>query len=311
MPPEATAAPAAPAAPVIEPKPKLPNESSAAAAPATPSAGAAPASDAVVDPYEFELDVKGNKQKLKFADKNQLMAVLQKALYADQIIKDASQAKKGAEALMEKIKTRQGLREVLSDKAIGVDIKQWALEEVRELMEEEKLSPEQKELRDLQNYKKTKEEEVIRAKAEAATKAQQQETMKLAQEARTGIIDAMKKFPDIPQTQATMDAVIQNMRAGFRRFGKHLTAEQAMSVYSQQYWSSLTRVLETMTPEQMLVRFGQKTLDKIQQFKLAELRKKTAPGTKPPSANGESAPKKKHLTEKEFEKHFQELAGGL
>jgi hypothetical protein len=178
------------------------------------------------------------------------------------------------------------------------------------MMDEEKLTPEQKELRDLQAFKKSTEEAGVRAKADAAANAQNEKLMKDAQVARTGIIEAMKKYPDIPQTQATMDACIQNMRAGFRRFGKHLTAEQAMTVYSQQYWTSLTRVLETMTPEQMLIRFGQKTLDKIQKFKLDELRKKTSPGTKP-TATGEPAKPKKHLTEKEFDKHFRELAGGL
>lgn len=304
MPPEAGVAPAVPAAP---------------AEPIKPVAGADPAVpvvrdpvEAVVDnPFEYELEVKGQKQKINFQDKARMTAVLQKALYADQVIKDAAQAKRGAAELMEKIKTRQGLREIMSDPAIGVDIKKWALEEVREMMDDEKLTPEQKELRDLQNYKKEKEEESVRAKADAAAKEQQEKTVKMAQTARTEIIGAMKKFPDIPQTQATMDAVILNMRAGFRKFGKHLTADQAMTVYSQQYWSSLTRVLDTMTPEQMLSRFGQKTLDKIQKFKLDELRQKMKPGGKAPVGTDEPVKKKKHMTEKEFDKHFQQLAGGL
>lgn len=314
MPPEAAVAPAAPAG---QDAPKKPD----AAAPGAPAktaeeiaaaaAAGGAAAPAAENPFEFELDIKGQKQKLDFKDKARLTAVLQKALYADQVIKDASQAKKGAEALMEKIKTREGLREVLSDKAIGVDFKKWVLEEVREMMEEEKLTPEQKEIKELQNFKRKTEEEATRAKADAAAKAQRDKLMKDAGAARTLIVEAMKKYPDIPQTQATMDAVIQNMRAGYLRFGKHLTAEQAMTVYSSQYWASLTRIMENMTPEQMLARFGQKTLDKIQKFKLDELRKRTDPRNKKPDGDGSPAKAKKHLTEKEFEKHFQELAGGL
>lgn len=305
------AAPASPAANVADPKAKAPIPG------ATPIPGGVSqnqdvASDPVIDnPFEFELEVKGQKQKMNFQDKARLTAVLQKALYADQVIKDATQATKGASAFMAKLKEPGGLKEILSDPAIGMDYKKFALDTVREMMEEEKLSPEQKELRELQNFKKSSEETAARAKADAAAKAQRDETMKLATQARTGIIDAMKKFPDIPQTQATMDAVIQNMRAGFRRFGKHLTAEQAMTVYSQQYWNSLTRTLDTMTPEQMLVRFGQKTLDKIQRFKLDELRKRTQPGSRKPAVAGEPEKKKKNMTEKEFERHFQDLAGGL
>jgi hypothetical protein len=311
MPPEAAVAPAAGAAPAapLEPKATVIDPTAAGgAAPAKPAAGAEPVVDA---PFEFELDVKGQKQKINFQDKARLTAVLQKALYADQVIKDAAQAKKGAEAFMLKLKEPGGLKEILSDPAIAVDYKKWALEQVREMMEEEKLTPEQKELRDLQNYKKGKEEEVTRAKAEAAAKDQRDKLMKDAAVARGSIIESMKKFPDIPQTQATMDAVIQNMRAGFRRFGKHLTPDQAMTVYSQQYWTSLAKTMETMTPEQMLVRFGQKNLDKIQKFKLDELRKRSQPGYKPPVAGDVPAKPKKHMTEKEFDKHFQTLAGGL
>lgn len=98
------------------------------------------------------------------------------------------------------------------------------------------------------------------------------------------------------------------MRAAFRKFGKHLTAEQAMTVYSQQYWTSLQQVIDNMPAEQVLARFGKKTLDKIQQIKLNELKKKTDPGQKQ-STGDDSIKKKKHLTEKEFEKHFQGLAG--
>jgi hypothetical protein len=308
MPPDASIA-AAPAAPAIEPKSKA-ADPLAPAAPVSPDPGAASAPASPENPFEYELDVKGQKQKINFQDKARLTAVLQKALYADQVIKDAAQAKKGAEALMEKIKTRQGLREVLSDPAIGADLKQWALEEVREMMDDEKLTPEQRQIKELQDFKRKTEEEATRAKAEAAAKAKQEQLMKDAQVARTNIIEAMKKFPDIPQTQATMDAVIQNMRAGFRRYGKHLTADQAMTVYSQQYWTSLTKILDTMTPEQMLVRFGQKQIDKIQKFKLDELRKKTQPGAKTavPGSDAPAKPKK-HMTEKEFDKHFRELAG--
>ena len=97
------------------------------------------------DPLEFELDVKGNKQKLKFANRDQLKAVLQKALYADQVIKDGVQAKKGAEAFMGKLKTKEGLLEVLRDPDVNMDVKQFAIEIVKEMMDDEKLTPEQRE----------------------------------------------------------------------------------------------------------------------------------------------------------------------
>lgn len=259
-------------------------------------------------PREFELKVDGQSRKLKFDTEDQLKAVLQKALYADQVIKNGAQATKGAEALMQKLKTPQGLREVLQDPDINMDVKKFALGVVQEMMEDEKLTPEQREFRET-----TKERDTLRAEKTAREeqekqRIEQEKNQKQAQGIRTEIIDSMKKYPDIPQTQATMDAVIQNMRAAFRRFGRHLTPEQAMAVYSQQYWQSLGTIIDKMNADQILKRFGSKTLDKIQQLKLNELKNKTNPATQK-FVGSESAKKKKHLTEKEFEKHFQELAG--
>ena len=303
--PEAPSAPAPVVAEPVKPAPAIPGQVGAAALVDPPAKAAEPVVD---DPYEVELDVKGQKQKIKFANKDQLKAVLQKALYADQTIKDATQAKKGAAELMAKLKTPQGLREVLSDPDINVDIKKFALGIVQEMMDDEKLTPEQREARQTK-----KEYDELKAWKEQREKTEQdavqaEKNKKLMTQVSGEIITAMKKYPDIPQTQATMDACIQNMRAAFKRFGKHLTAEQAMSVYSEQYWTSLGGIIDKMEPDAILKRFGQKTLDKIQKLKLQELKDKTNPSHRAPAAPGEVS-KKKHLTEKEYEKHFQTLAG--
>jgi hypothetical protein len=264
------------------------------------------------DPYEFDdLEIKGQKQKLKFSGKDQLKAVLQKALYADQAIKDGTQAKKGAEAMMAKLKTAQGLREVLSDPAIGLDLRKFVLDEVRAMMDDERLTPEERESRDAKRERdelKTWKEQREQSERDAAQKAKNEA---LANQTRREIISAMDKFPDIPKTQATMDAVIQNMRAAFRKYGKHLTPDQAMTVYSQQYWQSLQSVIEKLDPDVIVKKFGQKTLDKIQKLKLQELKDKTDPGKK--SVPGETAnlSKKKNLTEREYDKLFTQRLAGL
>ena len=267
-----------------------------------------PEPQAAVDPFEFDLDVKGKPQKLKFESKDQLKAVLQKALYADQVIKDASQAKKGAADLMQKMKTPQGLREVLSDPEINFDLKKFVLDEVRAMMDDEKLTPEQREAREHKTeLDKLREEKKQREESEAQ-RIKDQRAKQMAQQMRGEIIEAMKKFPDMPQTQATMDGIIQNMRAAYKKFNMKLSAEQAMTVYANQYWKSIGSVIEKMEPEQILSRFGQKTLDKIQQLKLKELRDKTNPNGQKPVVDLDLK-KKKSVTEREFNKHFQKLAG--
>ncbi len=315
--PEAAAAPATAPTPVVKEPMKAPPVAGAQGAAALANDPTKKAETVPDDPFEYDLTIKGQKQKVKFANKDQLAAVLQKALYADQTIKDATQAKKGAAEFMQKIKAAKdgdysGLREIFNDPDIGVDIKKLGLAIVKDMMEDEKKydgwTPEQM---------KAAERAKVADKLEAAQKAReeadklkavQEKNRALAQKTRTEIINAMKKYEDIPQTQATMDAVIQNMRAAFKRFGKHLTPEQAMTVYSQQYWKSLGSLLEKLPPEKIVEKFGQKTLERIQKFNYNILRQKTNPANKAPVTDGE-VKKKKHMTEKEFDKHFQTLAG--
>lgn len=262
------------------------------------------------NPFEFELEVKGQKQKLNFATKDQLTAVLQKALYADQVIKDGIQAKRGAEALMSKLKTPEGVREILTDPDINIDIKKFALGIVQEMMEEEKLTPEQRRIKELEKYQNDSEATKKSQQEAEANRKKQEQFAKDRAEASGKLIEAMKKHPDLPQTQATVDAMILNMRAAYRRFGKHLTPDQAMAVYSEQYWTSHLRMVEKMTPEQLNARYTPKMLDRINEMKLNLLRKKTNPANQKQVGDG-AAKKKKHLTEREFDQHFQELAGGL
>lgn len=262
-----------------------------------------------VDPYDFDLDVKGKTQKLKFENKDQIKAIIQKALYADQQIKDAAQAKKGAADLIQKLKTSEGRREVFADPEIGVDIKKWALDEVREMMDDERLTPEQRDARDYKKkYEKLAAEQEARQKSEE-DRVKTEKTQKMAQQMRGEIIEAMKKFPDMPQNQATMDGIIQNMRAAYKKFSMRLSAEQAMTVYANQYWKSIGSVIDKMAPEQILNRFGQKTLDKIQQLKLQELRQKMNPNAAKPNQIDPELKKKKSLSEKDFDKHFKRLGG--
>lgn len=304
--PEATAVPAPVQEPIKAP-PQQPPQGAAALAVEDVKKEA----QLVDDPYEYDLDIKGQKQKIKFTGKDQMKAVLQKALYADQTIKDAVQARKGAESLMQKIKTADGLKEVLRDPEIAFDLKKFVLDEVRAMMDDERLSPEEREARqnktELQKLKewKAQQEQV------EADKVKQEKINKEATVVRGQIIDAMKKYPDIPQTQATMDACILNMRAAFKRFGKHITPEQAMTVYSQQYWTSLSKVLETMEPDVMVKKFGQKAFDRIQKFKLDQLKEKMNPNKNSLTKDEVDVKKKKNLTEKEYDKIFQQRIAGL
>lgn len=312
------AAPAAPApAPAADPKQPLPIP----AKEPEKKKEEAPAPEAAASPYDFDIDVKGQKQKVSFKDKQEIQAIIQKAIYADQMIKNATQATKGAEAMMERIKRAKdgdysGIKEIFDDPEVGVDLKKVALSIVQDMMEDEKLSPEQRENRDLRLYKQRKEEEESKAKADAAARDKAERFKKGLAELRTTIIGELEKYPDIPKDQATFNNIIQYMQAAYRRFGKHLTVPQATALYAHQYWKGFLTTFSNLTDDQIRARFGDKTgqkvIERIQKLKLAELKGKTDPSKKTPSAgsSGDDKPKKT-MSEKDFEKHFSQQLAGL
>src|SRR5581483_9370154 len=69
--------------------------------------------------------VNGKETKLTKAQARELV---QKAAYTDQQMKEAAQMKAAVKGLLEKLKTPNGLKEVLSDPAIGQDWKKWAID---------------------------------------------------------------------------------------------------------------------------------------------------------------------------------------
>jgi hypothetical protein len=233
-------------------------------------------------------------------------------MYADQMIKDATQAKRGAESMMNKLKSGDinQIKEVFQDPAIGADMKKIALEIVRGMMDDESLTPEARENRDMKAKLAKYDAEKAERETSEKTQADQQKQAALAVQLRTAIVGAMKEYTDLPQTQATMDACIQYMRANFRTHGKTLPPQEAMKLVSRDYWAGVTGILNTLSPEKIVERFGQKTLDKLQALKLQELKDKTNPGNKKPEP-GSDIKKKKYITEKEYDRAFAQRIAGL
>lgn len=302
-------------APVAQEPTKIPAPTEAGQQGAAALAEGAVKSDPIPeDPFEFELDVKGQKQKVKFSGKDQLKAALQKAFYADQVIKEGSQAKKFTSELINKLKSGKlsEVKEIFADPAIGRNFKELALEEIREAMAEEKKyegwSEEQIKLAERARLADKYEAEAKQREEAERTQAEKQKREAMKQRVSGEIVEAMKKYPHIPQTPETANEMMLMMSAAYQRFGKHLTPDQAMQVIEKRYWNNLSSLMENLPPEELLKRFPKKSIDKLQEFKLGLLKDKVDPSKKKSQTDGSDS-KKKHLTEKEFEKHFNKSIG--
>lgn len=330
--PEAPAAPAAPAAPTAPaPKPGEEAPKPGAAAPEIDPATGKPKVEAPAapNPYEFELEVGKEKKKVAFKGREQLVAVLQKAIYADQMTKNATQALAGAKAIVDKLALAKkgdwsGLREMANDPEVGFDVKRFALDLVKEMMEEEKLSPEAREAKELRAKVEKFEKEEADRKANAEAAARRDRVLKDAAVVRTKIVEAFKAFPDLPVNQSTMDGVIQNMKVAGRllakKYGKPLSTAQLMAefppskaveLYAKTFWAGIAQVVQGMTPEQISKRFGEKTLENLEKHKLKLLKEQTRPGGRAPASPPGEGGGKKNLTQKEFERSQGLSTAGL
>lgn len=261
------------------------------------------------DAKKFKLNIKGKEIEIT---EDQAIAMLQKAAYADQQIKEAAQAKKGAEGLIQRLKENPW--EVLADPAVGHDVKQLAVKKIKEFMDEEAKDPKERELemtrKELEAYKK-QEAEAKRA-AEEAEKAKAIKDQ--ADAMRTEIISAMDANKDVlPKSQAVMDRLIGYMRAGYKKTGKVLPASEAIKYVIADYKAEVNDVFKTADVSKLVELFGPEVIKKLREADLSKLKQGNESQLK-----GENQPKpelpvnkKGKIPEKKYEKFWKDRIAGL
>lgn len=283
----------------------------------TPEAGNLPTPE---NPYDFDVEVNGKKGKVTFKDKESAKKALQKAIYADQMTKNARQATDGANfvlGLMQKAKAGDwsGIRELAGSPEYGFNLQKFALDLVNEMIEDDKLTPEAREAKKLrsevENLRKEKDD---RLRLETEKKIRDK-NMREGTFLRGKIIESLKEFPDLDLNQATMDGVLQNMRVANRLLqkqngGKPLTMEQlvarfppkkAVEIYHKHHWEGFKRSMAKLTPEQRMEKLGENVFDEHQKTLLQKLRTNTRPGGGAAGTGAKSDGAKGKITQKEYE----------
>lgn len=255
---------------------------------------------------------KVNGKEVELTDEES-SAWIQKALHADQQIKEATQLKKQTAAMIEKLKTPQGLREILSDPSISLDRKQLAIEWVKEYMEEEAMDPKDRELKtvkeELAEYR-AKEDEL---KAQREQEAKQAEIKQAADAFRNEIVTVMEANKAVlPKSQAVMDRIIGYMRAGYRQTGKVLPAAEAVKYVIKDYNEEVGSLTKESPIERLMEMLGPDVIEKIRKADLAALKAKLDPKAskveQPDLHKDVKKDKKGRISEKEFRK---QIFGGL
>lgn len=205
---------------------------------------------------EAEPAVEKRRHKVKIdgeeveVDDDTLLRDYQLAKASHKRMQEAAETRKQAEEQIAQIRalaeqTRQDPRNLF--KALGLDAKQFAEALLAEELENELLSPEEKELRELRNWKKQNEME--RAEKEEAEKKRKAEELALqaGAEIESEIVDALK-VSGIKATPRSVARVAEMMLASLGGDGPRLKASDAISRLTPEYRADVVDLLESMEP---------------------------------------------------------------
>lgn len=282
-------------------KPVVPKE----AAPAQEPAEKAEAEKAEAK-RRFKLKVNNQEEEW---DEDKVLEWAQKGRASHKVFEDAAKARKEAEEKLAKIKDPRELRKILQE--AGVDFRKVSEEYLFEQLEEDNLTPEQKELRELKRFKE--EQERL-----AQERAQQEEQARLqaAEEHYTQhydnqIVKALEASA-LPRSPGVIRRVAQHMLTALES-DIDLDPADAIEMVRADYATDIKSVLGGLNENDLLQLLGDDVAGKIRKADLARV--KTAP-TQPRDQSGRFVPKAaegapsdnspKKLSSEDFRKAIEE-----
>lgn len=239
-------------------------------------------------PKTYELKVNGKVQRFT---EEQLVERARMAEAADQRFNEAARIRKEAEAALGRIRDPEKFMDALMDPALGLSKEQirTKFEEwyEREFIEPEKLTAEQKRIRELEAKVKQAEEE-DKKRLEAKTKAEQEEMTERARaEVQQQIIDALETG-QLPKTNFTVRRLafwIQRNKAN----GWDAPTSMLVSQVKKELQTSIRDLVEASDGEALIQVLGEGVIQKLRKYDLDQLRKLRG-GNQPPSEQTQPEP---------------------
>jgi hypothetical protein len=281
------------AAPNAAPSVKGEAAKPAVGAPAAGAPAQTPAAPAASEP-KHKIKVNGKEHELPLSE---LIKLAQKGAFADQKLKSVDVVSAKTQQLLSKLKTPEGLIEVLKDPALGAspkeafkrlmasdiiddelkeEISKWTYENV---VKKAKMSPEDIEREEkLRDYERLKKQETDRKQREQ-TEAQKAEIQKVYSAVRSEVSKQIKEDKTFPQTEGSIRAVIDKLRV-MNRQGAPINTEnitKALSLVKKDHVMHQQAMFDTLEdPEQLISLLGEARALKISKALVARLKSKAS-----------------------------------
>jgi hypothetical protein len=196
---------------------------------------------------------------------------------ADEKFKSASEKMQQMERFIEALKTNP--KAVLSHPDLGINMRQLAEDYLTEEVKRDLMSPEERELNELREFKRKQDEASERSKKEQLTKAQHEQMQALQQRQRENfdnqISDVLKKS-NLPKTAETVKRVAEVLYSAVSK-GYELDVATAVDLVKENYIGGIQSLVGNLDGDALLSILGNDIAKKIRQHDLNRLKAKIQP----------------------------------
>lgn len=260
--------------------------------------------------YSLKVNNKIKDLEIDLSNDEEVQKYLQKAMASDEKFQEAAGLRKQVEQLVNELKTNP--LAILRHPQLGIDIKALAQQVLNEEIEEMKLSPEQKKIKELEMALKEKDEKEKKSEEERSIA----ERAKMEQEAAAQLdeqITAALGKSNLPKSPYVVRRMADSMIAAMDMGYADVTPEQVLPFVEEQILGEINRLFEE-APEEMFDKVmenvvGKKHLDKYRKSKVAKSRPKAATTTaaqiKDTGATAKNQPKEEKVKPARFKDLFK------
>lgn len=220
------------------------------------------------------------KFKLKYEDteeevtEEELIQRAQKARGSEKKFQEAAHMRKQAEQLINLLK--QDPMKVLSNPTLGHDVKKLMTDYLAKQIEEDMMDPKEKELRDLRQQIKEREDIEKAAKQEEEQKRLQEATQKYMADIQKDIVTALNDS-GLPRSETTIKRTAYYLDQAIQKGHKNATAKDVIPLVKEAYLNDIKELFGSSNADVLVQLLGEENVGKIRKFDLERLQKKNEP----------------------------------
>lgn len=259
---------------------------------------------------KLKLKIEGQELELP---EDEVIKLAQKGKYADKQLQSASQARKQAEELIRLLKTDP--MAALQHEALGLDVKKIISDYVNKQATDARLTPEQKELRDLRKMKQEQEENARKSQETAREQEINERAGVIQQEIESEITEVLSTS-GLPKTNYTVQRIAHYMKLALTKGYKNVTPKSVLPLVKEDFIRTQNDMYGQADEDTLAEMLGDELLSKVVKAHL----KKTQKGNVKPSnkttsptvvTNKQDNQPKKGMTRAEYLKYTADKVAGL